>query len=169
MDLNIKFLTHKETNEFYLKKIVNIKMQHWEYNIEENLDWINKNIGEEDYHLLIENENDEVMAYLNLVNLDFFLNERISNDYLGLGNVCVDKRMIGMGLGIFLIQVANFQLRQLKKIGCLLCKPNLNGFYEIAGWNKYEGPLYFGNEKIGSSIYFTQIPETGLLRINKLF
>lgn len=167
--LKIIISKHQETELDVIKKIVNLKNQHWLYTVEEHLIWIQNNIQNNDYHIRIENEYDNIVAYLNLVEIFIQFENQEPQSFLGIGNVCVDKSMEGSGLGLLLMQSTNYFLKQLNKKGSLICKPHLHAFYTKANWIKYEGEYFIASNKIEASIYFLNIQKAASLNINKNF
>jgi predicted GNAT family N-acyltransferase len=89
--MKIFFVKHKDLSKENLFEIINLKNQHWNYSVEQHKDWIQSNIDNDDYHLLLYNDENNLTAYLNMISI-LIINE--SEKYtrgLGIGNVCVDK------------------------------------------------------------------------------
>ena len=131
----INFIRHKEISNELLTEIAIIKKYHWKYTIEEHLNWMKENLDLNDIHVLMKDENSELIAYLNLVNISITLNE-IENDFLGLGNVCVNEKK--RGYGSILLKNVNGFLRTNKIRGAVLCKDLLIPFYRINDWKHVE-------------------------------
>lgn len=167
--IKVILTSHKNSSDTDLKKIIALKSQHWQYSDQQQLEWINKNISSNDYHLKIENADDEVIAYLNLVEIIVSFEDISQESYLGIGNVCVDKHFKGKGLGLFLMQAANYYLKQLDKKGTLICKPQLHEFYIKSNWIKYDGEWTINGNLIDANIYFMESIYSNKLKINKNF
>jgi predicted GNAT family N-acyltransferase len=145
--MKISFFKHSELSNFLKFKIIDLKNQHWEYSPGQHLDWLNNNLNEDDYHLLISDEKDDAIAYLNLVNVKLIRNNQHEELVLGIGNVCVDKFKEKKGLGLLIMNVANYYLKKIFKQGILLCNDTLVSFYEKAGWKLFDGEFFINNKK----------------------
>lgn len=167
--LKFTLTTHKETKIDTILKIVNLKSQHWNYTKQEHFDWIEKNIQENDYHLRIENEKDEIVAYLNLVHINVTFDNNFEHQYLGIGNVCVDNKLGGKGLGLLLMQTANYLLKQMNKKGSLICKLTLHNFYKKSNWIQFDGIWTINKNTINANIYFLEKLNSNIININKNF
>jgi predicted GNAT family N-acyltransferase len=169
ISLKHDLIPHREISEEFLGQIVRLKSQHWNYTNEQHLDWIKKNIQRDDFHLVVENGEKKVIAYLNLVKILISFDNKNEEEYLGIGNVCVDHLFVGTGLGLLIMNTTNFYLKYLGKRGSLICKPNLNAFYSKANWIKFNGEFVIGNNLGTSSLYFSNEIDASLARINKNF
>lgn len=161
--------THKETPIDTLIKIVKLKTKHWKYTEQQHFDWFEKNIQNNDYHLRIENDKDEIIAYLNLVEIVVSTDNSELQQYLGIGNVCVDDKMEGKGLGLYLMQTTNFLLKQLNRKGSLICKTQLHNFYTKSNWIQYDGFWTINNNSINANIYFLEKINSNKINIDKNF
>ncbi len=121
-----------EVGEEEKSLIIRLKQQHWGYTNEEQKDWFEKNILDEDIHLMLFREG-ELHAYLNAVNVDVTINESV-HGMLGIGNVCVDKANTHKGIGSILMACMNCYLREFNIPGILLCKEALVNFYRASNW-----------------------------------
>lgn len=167
--LKVILTSHKNSSDTDLKKIIELKNQHWNYSYQQHLEWINKNIDPNDYHLRIENADFEVIAYLNLVEILVAFENTSQESYLGIGNVCVDNHFKGKGLGLFLMQTTNYFLKQLDRKGTLICKPQLHEFYSKSNWIKFDGHWSVNGNEINANIYFLESIKSNELKINKNF
>lgn len=125
----------KQTSELTpdeLKAIIRLKQQHWNYDDASQLAWFQKNVTEEDIHLLVL-EGQALIAYLDAVWVDVKLNGNPMRA-LGVGNVCVAKSHTNSGVGAMLIAALNFRLKSDDICGFLLCKDPLVGFYQKSNW-----------------------------------
>lgn len=113
-------------------KIIELKNQHWEYPIESQLAWMKKNHKRNDEHLLFYRDN-ELIAYLYIAEVVVKLDKKRITA-LGIGNVCVSKTEKGTGLGKEIVLFANELIQKRNKLGILLCKDTLVGFYQKCGW-----------------------------------
>ena len=125
----------KQTNELTpdeLKAVIRLKQQYWNYDDASQLAWLQKNVAEEDRHLLIL-EGQTLIAYLDAVWIDVELNGNPMRA-LGVGNICVAKSYTNSGVGAMLIAALNFQLKSDDVCGFLLCKDPLVSFYQKSNW-----------------------------------
>lgn len=127
----IQYILHKELNDENLKKIIDIKSIAWPYSFEKQLKWIENNIKDEDIHVLLLDDNNAITAYLNMVSINFTINNVNYSGY-GIGNVCASKR--GSGKGALLMHKLNKYFVDNKIIGLLFCKEELLNFYNKQGW-----------------------------------
>lgn len=131
----IKFIRHVDISNELLTEIATIKKYHWKYTLEEHLNWMKENLKFNDMHVVMKDENSELIAYLNLVNISITLNEN-ENDFLGIGNVCVNLKKSGYG-SILLKNINDF-IRAKNIKGALLCKDSLVPFYQLNDWELVE-------------------------------
>ncbi|MBU2526455.1 MAG: GNAT family N-acetyltransferase [Bacteroidetes bacterium] len=126
----LKILKHSEISKNILEDIIRIKSIAWPYSYNKQIDWINKNLKDSDLHILLL-EGEEPVAYLNLISIDFILDNYKYSGF-GIGNVCtIEKKK---GYGKLIIQLTAQYLSEKNKIGLLLCKPELVNFYKRYGW-----------------------------------
>jgi len=164
----VEVVSNKGITSSKLDEIVTLKMQHWNYTRDEHLSWIKSNLVDNDYHLLLNDEANYILAYLNLVNV-IVSYDSCSTEYVGIGNVCVDLRSNTRGYGMLLMNFANFYLKQLGRQGILLCKKELDVFYQKVGWRIYEGNCMIGENEYNRSVFLTNILDTPKIIINKNF
>lgn len=127
--------------EDMLDAIIIIKQHYWHYSYEQHKKWIHDNIDESEYHLIILNSNNEAVAYLNIVKTNVKYNG-ITEKVMGVGNVCVDIKYSGQGIGQLLMSICNYYLDSFNSRAILLCQEKLLKFYEKSGWLKYDGEVY---------------------------
>lgn len=143
----IEFVLHKNITSSKLDEIINVKSIAWPYSYESQLDWLSKNLKADDIHVLLYLDN-LLVAYLNLIEIEFSLDEVSKNGY-GIGNVCAVEK--GKGYGTELIMKTNYFLFKNGQIGLLFCKENLIKFYDSNKWKLIERSkvyLPFDNELI---------------------
>ena len=131
-----RFIHHSELARQEITKIAELKNQHWQYGITSQISWMNENIGNNDVHLVGEQELEGrvvINAYATLVKLQIKIDE-MEYDAIGVGGVCVDRHIQGGGVGKQLILKANYFIRQHNCIGILLCRDKLIRFYEKCQW-----------------------------------
>ena len=123
-------IEHKNVTDFQLDIICKIKEKAWRYPIDEQKNWIRKNISKNDIHVLLLVDGNYV-AYLNMIRISFFINDFEFNG-IGIGNVCsgIEKKGYGSGL----INEVNSYLINNNHIGVLFCKEDLLTFYESNQW-----------------------------------
>ena len=54
--INIELIKHSDVSKNAIDEIITIKNEHWRYSYEQQLEWLDKNILESDYHLLVRNK-----------------------------------------------------------------------------------------------------------------
>lgn len=144
----ISCIKHSDLADVLLEKIIHLKQQSWSYSSDSHREWINKNLSSKDYHLCIEDEEFNLIGYLNLTNVYIDI-DNIQVKVLGIGNVCIDINQRGNGMGALLIAVSNMYIKKINKLAILLCKKELIPFYSKAGWFLFKGE----SVRIGSSNY----------------
>lgn len=137
--MKTKYIFHKDITENELLEVIKIKSIAWPYSLENQLQWIKDNIEDDDIHVLLMDEKNDVKAYLNMIAIVFKINGKINSGF-GIGNVCALEK--GKGWGKELIISVNSYLKDNGQIGILFCKQVLVKFYSENDWNLIE------NEKI---------------------
>jgi hypothetical protein len=128
--MEFKFLLQSQITAIELESIVSLKKLHWDYSIEEHINWIKANIQADDIHVLMV-ENNELIGYLNLIKTQVIINSK-THPFLGVGNVCTKNK--GKGYGKDLLTAINNYLIINSLNGILLCKNDLMGFYSKVNW-----------------------------------
>ncbi len=131
--LKWEVVRHVELSDKTKISIAELKNQHWPYGIESQIEWMNKNIQNDDYHLLGFENSGMLRAYLTIVQLNVRYDGK-EKSVFGIGGVCVDRSIIHSGLGKKLVLVANSYIQKEAKIGLLLCKEMLTDFYKKCDW-----------------------------------
>ena len=145
-NLKIRYVQNDNLKISQLSKIIHLKRQYWKYSINEHKKWIDENIKNEDIHLMVYDFNEKLLAYLNIVNTIMIFKDFKENIY-GIGNVCVDNKFKGRGLGRLLMNICNYYLSSSDKIIALFCKPELVKFYEQSGWIKFNKKVVVNGEQ----------------------
>ena len=140
----VKVIKHQDITQQELDEVIAIKSKQWQYNYEQQLSWINKNIKESDIHLLLLLDNN-IVAYLNLIDIDVEINENFIKGY-GVGNVCAIEK--GKGFGFEIMKEANSYILDSQKVGLLFCKQPLLRFYKSLNWNDVEPKNYKINGRV---------------------
>ena len=143
--MEYNFILNRDITIDTIKRIIDLKKEHWPYDYNSQISWIKQNLQDEDIHYFL-CEGERLIAYLNTVFLD------VESDHhkfkmLGIGNVCVDKQYEHTGIGRKLITSINSYLDQIKESGILLCKLQITGFYEKCNWHKLPSKTVFINQK----------------------
>lgn len=146
--LEFKKYFHIESSKELILEICQLKDQSWPHGMIEQQNWINSNLGGQDFHIVGRNGEGLIVAYLNLVNKDIQLRDSVPVKIFGIGNVCVDARFKGFGFGSQIMIYTNNLLIEKEVPGVLLCKPNLVSFYNKLGWEDQVGSKYLGVEKV---------------------
>lgn len=135
-----KFIKHSDCNSKQLLQIGELKQQHWYYPLASQIEWMNKNLKNDDIHLIIQNET-EFLAYLSLRTVNVILEDNDNFEIIGLGNVCTNIAYKGTGLGYAIIKLAEYFVLKEKSNFILLCKNNVKKFYEKCGLIEYTGEI----------------------------
>ncbi len=151
-----------------LTKIVKLKMQYWLHSEESHLNWINQNITSTDYHLWLENEKGEMIAYINHVMLNIE-KDNLLEKMIGLGNLCVDMNYRNKEIGLLIFKISEYYFSQHGLNGILLCKSHLFKYYKKAGWLKFEGEVNIVNSKFEHLLMSTVKFKSKSLKINRNF
>lgn len=130
MIISTKIVKHADISESEVMEICSIKLIRWNYSIEEHRKWMQTNIKDDDYHILIK-QDDQLIAYANLVNTSALINGE-NTLFKGLGNVCTIES--GVGYGNMLMEAINKVLNDHKWSGILLCRDSLIKYYQKFGW-----------------------------------
>ena len=167
-EFRVKLIKHLDLIKFDLDRIIKLKQEHWDYPYISHLEWINNNINEDEYHLMITDNSDNIIAYLNLVNVKV-VNVNESTTYVGIGNICVQIANSGKGFGKLILTLCNYYLNEMGMDGVLLCKPELLDFYKKFGWNQYVGEAYVLGDKLSNCLMSTKLISGSPLYINRNF
>lgn len=154
-NFKISCIKHSEISEEMIDKIIEVKRNYWNYTYEEHNRWMKENIKDDEYHLIILNEELEIIAYLTMAKTYINYND-IREEVIGVGNVCVDKKYSGLGIGQLLMSICNYYLNSFGKRTILMCKEHLIKFYEKSGWTRYEGEVYLNNILFQGEIMFKE-------------
>ena len=149
--MNWEYVKHKDLSKDDIIKISYLKEQHWPHGIESQILWMRNNIKANDIHLMgfLNSRTDSTLnAYMTLTNLQVSI-DSIVICAIGVGCVCVEKSVMLSGMGKKLMFEANSFIIQEKKQGVLLCKDNLQGFYNKCGWHK----LNYHTATVASQLY----------------
>lgn len=129
----LKVIRHSEVTQSDLDEIIKIKSVAWPYPYDEQVNWIENNLTDYDLHVVLLLNKCQPVAYLNLVERDFKVNDdKIA--VLGVGNVCSVEP--GKGYGSKLMEKVSEYIVDNNKIGLLFCKRELVNFYRKYGWEK---------------------------------
>jgi len=155
--LVVRIIKHEDIDSSMIDRITKLKRQYWNYPYDSQISWLNTNLAFDDVHLCITDKDEILMSYLNLININITLDSK-QFKVIGIGNVCVDKNYVGIGMGKVLMSIVEYYLKGQGKVGILLCKNRLVGFYEKTNWhvmkksnltkvlianNKYNGEVMF--------------------------
>lgn len=127
---SLEIIAHRELQLQQLDSIIAIKSVAWPYSYIEHQNWIENHLKPEDLHVLFKRGN-EVLAYLNLVDIEVVLNDKLVKCW-GVGNVCSKER--GKGYGVELMKKVNEFILHSHRVGVLFCKDPLLKFYKTLSW-----------------------------------
>ncbi|MBF5027132.1 GNAT family N-acetyltransferase [Planobacterium oryzisoli] len=146
--MEIKVIRNNDIDEKVLLDIVKIKQESWDYSTQQHLKWMSENLMENDLHLMLF-QNDELIAYLNLV--EVYIDEKSTKiPFWGVGNVC--SKYKGRGDGKIIMNEVNSYLNKNSLKGVLFCKEKLVDFYKKVDWRLIDN-LYPGNNDIYTMLY----------------
>jgi predicted GNAT family N-acyltransferase len=157
----VNFVKHSEVSSTLLDEVISLKQQHWPHSYKSQLDWINKNLNGNDYHLLLMNREGNLLGYMNLVNR--MVN---GNPILGVGNVCINNVLLNKGIGTVLMQIGKYYSKELSLDLVLLCKSDLAPFYKKCGFFQNKNKVFIGGEISHKCVMFsnsTYCSETSIL------
>lgn len=92
---SLKYLRHDQITSNIIDKIIKVKSVAWDFDYESQKDWIKYNLKDADIHILLF-QNEKVIAYLNLIELDINV-DALNYKAYGIGNVCAFKKGKGWG------------------------------------------------------------------------
>jgi len=136
MRANIVIIRNSDLNNKQLQDVIKLKKQSWNYSNESQIYWIKKNFNDEDLHQLFFIKT-TLIAYLSITKVLVNINN-ICIEFLGIGNVCVDKRYKGVGIGSECVRKVNKYIITHNKPGVLLCNESLIPFYKKNGWELFD-------------------------------
>ena len=165
--MQFDFVKHIDINENLIYKISKLKMQHWSYPVEEQINWLKKNIKDEDVHLLLYIEN-ELIGYLLISEINV-KSETCIKKYLGIGNVCVSITNRKSHSGYLLMQLANYYYKIQKKSGILLCDDSIVNFYLKCNWLLFNGRKIVNNKEYTNQILTNEKFAGNTIELDKLF
>lgn len=132
--IKLKVVNHSASDRELLVRAASVKQKAWPYPIESQLEWIRKNLSNDDLHLFLQVDGEDV-AYMNLVDIHFHADSMAYHGY-GIGNVCAAIK--GLGYGGKLLSLTNDFLKMTGRPGLLFCMPHVEKFYNHYGWQKVE-------------------------------
>jgi predicted GNAT family N-acyltransferase len=127
----LSLIPHAELTSQQLDEIIRIKSIAWPYPYEKQCKWIFENIKNFDIHVLLLDQQKQLKAYLNLIDIVIRLDNKDVQAF-GIGNVCSSEK--GKGWGKELILRTNDYLKEKQRLGILFCKRDLVQFYKKNGW-----------------------------------
>lgn len=128
----LEIVKHRDILFRDLLRAIAVKCVAWPYSIESQVKWIIDNIDDEDMHVFLREDTND-LAYMNLVKISFSVN---NTDFkaCGIGNVCAVEK--GKGYGRELMNKVNDYLTEKQICGLLFCKDALVPFYKQYGWKE---------------------------------
>lgn len=135
MDYTLLIIRHKDAVASTLERVIAIKQKAWHYPIESQMTWIQSNLNDDDLHVILTRDGRDV-AYMNLVNITFTVNNNTDYMAYGIGNVCAAVK--GEGYGGELMRRVNAYLREKRLCGLLFCKDGLVPFYKLYDWKEVD-------------------------------
>lgn len=167
MEYKLQIKRTKDLLEKEINEIIFLKQQFWDYPFEKQKNWFKQNICEDDLHFLLFKDK-KLSAYLNAINTYAIINGK-KTDILGIGNVCVDRKLQKKGTGRLLMEKLNDYLDKNQLCGVLLCKDNLTDFYKKTGWILLKPQYVTVNAKeFNNNVMSYRIPQTIYDKILKI-
>jgi len=166
--ISLKLIQHDLATPSEIDKIIRIKSIAWPYTYQQQKQWIDSNLKDSDIHVFLL-QNEQPVAYLNLIDIQIFINEKEQKAF-GIGNVCSVEK--GKGYGVELIRCINSFLTDQNMVGLLFCKKQLVSFYKRSKWVILSKDLItvpFNNQEIVTMSYNISQPVQHLKYDNKLF
>lgn len=163
--MNFVFIKHSECDFQTLLKIVELKQQYWDYPVDIQMEWIKNNVFDNDVHLIIK-DNETYIAYLQLSTVDDICN---TMTMIGIGNVCVNNLYKNQEYGYLVMKIADFYIRQQKKLGILLCKKELIHFYQKCNWYMFNGVVEINGIKTNNFLLSSVLLSNRKININRSF
>jgi len=154
------FVKHSECPKELLNNICLLKSQYWHYSIQKQIEWMNRNISQNDVHLILKNE-ETIIAYLAITKGKIQIDDSRENEFLGIGNVCVDKNYLKREYGFLIMKIAEFYIKQNREIGLLLCQENNVLFYKKGNWLLHNGSTYVCEEKFDHFLFYYNVATLG--------
>lgn len=167
-NIKITLLKQATTSVEDINHIINLKIQHWLHPFESQKEWIIKNIEPDDFNLMLK-INSKLVGFMNLVYVNALIDDKTNLKLLGVGNVCVSKEFSGKGLGLLLMQIANYQIQALGFNGVLLCSDKLVPFYLKAGWIKTQSEVSIRETRFEGNTMFLEGITSQSIVLNRSF
>ena len=123
-------IEHKSITNEQLLRIIAVKDISWPYPLNKQLDWIKKNLSNEDIHVIFSEDKKDI-GYLCLTRIKLLINGKQTIGY-GLGNICVTEK--GKGYGRMIMNEINQKLDEEKIVGLLFCQLHNIEFYKKCNW-----------------------------------
>lgn len=146
-----------EIDSRLLDSIIELKQQYWNYDYVSQKKWIDRNLMANDIHAVLFFEDKikkttKLISYLDIVQLMVEIDD-VKYEMYGIGNVCVNRSNEHRGYAKALLKhVCNLQEEYSNK-GILLCKKQVEPFYEKCGWKKiYANVVEVAKEQYQDSI-----------------
>lgn len=167
-EIKICFSEDSEITEDLIDKIIKVKHNYWQYTHQQHKRWIQENINENEYHLVLIDSNNQVIAYLNIIKT-IIKYDGIIEDVMGIGNVCVSTEFSKQGIGQLLMNICNYYLDNFGKQSILLCKESLVNFYQKSGWMIYNGEIYLNGILLESKLMTKKSLEVSSISLERNF
>lgn len=162
---SFEFIEHQAISLSLVNEIIRLKRTVWPYSTESHLEWIERNMYDNDVHLLIW-EDTSLIGYLDMVKVTGSLNA------WGIGNVVVSPRKQKKNIGLLLMNLCDFYLANTNTPGILICKETLIGFYAKCGWSEFNKDVFLSNNAKLSYHLFTRRLNQDMfdyLKIDRIF
>lgn len=164
--LKTKIIRHADIKQNEIDNIIALKSVFWQYSYESQINWLKKNLHDQDLHLMVY-DNEQLVGYLNLVNIQIAINGT-DLPALGVGNVCTSQS--GKGYGSVLMSQLNTYLLENNWIGILFCRSEIELFYAKFNWENIEtGLLQIENLSASMMIFNFNLPIVHVKYDGKLF
>lgn len=139
---NLYYIKDKHLNNEDKELIVQLKTQFWNFSKDSQLEWINKNIKENDIHILVydNNNNNKILIGYGVI---------MKRNCNIIDSIIIDEKYRYKGYGGTLIKSVT---EYIQDSGFLLCEKHNINFYEKYGWSTNNDIKIFGKD-IKNNLY----------------
>ncbi len=158
----IRVVYHRDLTESDIDRIIALKQQWWPYDSASQKTWLNTHLQDEDQHVLYEDDDEELVAYCDLVKLSVILNGSFCTEAVGIGCLCSNNKYPTRSYGYGLVSEVTALLKEKSQIGVIMTrKPTVVKLFKIIDWRMCENiSLICENEPIDAhACVFGKLPE----------
>ena len=139
MNLDSKYILHRNIDKKLLKKIIILKNQEWRYSFASHIKWLKKNLKPYDVHIVIFIKN-KLVGYTMLRKRKLIINKKKKN-FFYFDTYIVDKKsrkliIDNQKISVHLMKLAKKYILKKKFLAFLLCQKKLISHYKKNGWSQ---------------------------------